>query len=181
VSAPSALRERRPPAPWVELDARLILPEIRAAAIAASLWQNGTTFVLSTLVDAELPDRSGRGLQWHLSVTRRKRGDLHRQPERPEPEDVRRARRAFGLAETEEDNHHPGVARHFWMPVDPAKRVECECKTDETTVVEGDGYRWTNPKEGPCRGCELAALTGTPCTVHPERGSIMLVPEGAAR
>lgn len=67
---------------------------------------------------------------------------------------------------SEVDNHHPGVAVHLWLPVDPAHRVTCECKDDEQTITEPDGYTWTTPVGGPCRGCELQQLLGHPCTVH---------------
>lgn len=26
-------------------------------------------------------------------------------------------------------NHEPGNAKHFWCPVDPSRRVDCECKS----------------------------------------------------
>ena len=69
---------------------------------------------------------------------------------------------------TEEDNHHPGNARHFWLPLDPTKRVDCECKSDEAVITEPDGYQWTNPhNESECRGCASASLYGRPCPLHP--------------
>lgn len=48
----------------------------------------------------------------------------------------------FSLEGAEEDNHSPGLARHFWL--DEGRRVQpdCECKRTEETVVEPDGYRW---------------------------------------
>ena len=100
------------------------------------------------------------GLQWHISVTRR--------GERPTATDVLKALRAFGLVGAEEDNHHPGAARHFWLVVDPARRVTCDCKEDEVTVREPDGYTWTNPQpgEGECRGCEMQKLLGKACPIH---------------
>lgn len=116
--------------------------------------------VISSLIKAELPDRSGIGLQWLVSVSRAA-------GRRPAPVDLRRALRAFGMQDAEEDNHHPGNARHFFLVVDPAHRVTCECKVDEETVVEPDGYRWQNSREpGACRGCELTAITGRPCPIH---------------
>lgn len=159
-----SLTERRPTLPgWYQHPSDLVPLDLRLAARCLSLWQNGTTWVISTLVDAELPDGSGvLGPQWHLSITRHAGGRVRR----PAPQDIRRARRAFGLQAAEEDNHHPGNARHLFMVVDPAKRVDCECKTDEQLVVEPDGFKWTNPKDGPCRGCELAGLTGKPCPLH---------------
>jgi len=127
--------------------------------LACSAWRlaRGTT-VISSLLNAELPDGSGIGLQWHISISNR--------GERPKT--VGTVLRAFGMSDAEEDNHHPGAARHFFLPLDPAHRVDCECKETEDTIVEPDGYRWTNPKPGtgPCRGCELEAAIGKPCPIH---------------
>ncbi|MDQ3276599.1 MAG: hypothetical protein M3Q39_16610 [Actinomycetota bacterium] len=52
------------------------------------------------------------------------------------------------------------------LPVDPDRRVDCECKLDEQTIVEADGYQWTTPADGPCRGCEFELTIGKPCTIH---------------
>jgi hypothetical protein len=79
---------------------------------------------------------------------------------------MRRALAAFRMLDAEEDNHIPGRARHVWRPLDPAERVDCECKTTEVTVVEPDGHRWSNRRDGPCRGCEGASITGIPCPLH---------------
>lgn len=56
----------------------------------------------------------------------------------------RRALRLAGIPETsEEDNHFPGITRtFFWVEGVPAD-LQCECKTDETIVVEPDGYTWS--------------------------------------
>lgn len=121
--------------------------------------------VLSSRVVAEYPDGDGQGLQDHVSVSRRGR--------RPADSDLRLALRAFGAEGWEEDGHHPGIARHFWRPLDPAHRVQCQCKADELVVVEPGGYTWTTPVDGPCRGCEYAAtigrLTGRRCPIHAPR------------
>ena len=126
----------------------------------AGAYRRGKVTVITAVELAELPDGSGEiGPQWHVSISRGGR--------RPKPAEVARALRAFGMRGAEEDNHHPGNARHFWLPVDPARRVECECKTEEATVVEPDGYTWTNPHdEAECRGCEFEAILGRPCPVH---------------
>lgn len=127
--------------------------------LAESFWQMGSIRVISSLIVAELPDGKGNGPQWHVSVSTGGKRPLARH--------VERALRAFGMVGTEEDNHHPGVARHFFQPCDPAHRVDCQCKQDEVTVVEPDGYRWTNPHErADCRGCELQRTLGKPCTIH---------------
>lgn len=65
----------------------------------------------------------------------------------------------------DEDNHHPGVARHLFCPVEEQYRNACECKLTETLVVEPDGYEWSND-EADCRGCFLQRLNGLPCPIH---------------
>ena len=49
-------------------------------------------------------------------------------------------------------------------------RVACECKEDEQVIAEPDGYKWTTPKDGPCRGCELARMLPglRTCPLHQE-------------
>lgn len=131
------------------------------SVISVSAWQRGPACAISALELAEYPDGNGFGPQWHVSVSR--------MGKRPKPHDVRGVLRAFGIvAICEEDNHHPGSARHFWVPVDPVRRVTCQCKEDEDLIVEPDGYVWTNPKDGSCRGCEFARLIGKACPFHPE-------------
>jgi len=153
------LRERWPKGgDWQQVPTT---PELRAQAISVSIWQSGPLRVISALERADYPDASGEaGPQWHISITRN--------GNRPKPTDLRRALRAFRMVGTEIDNHHPGNAQHFWLPVDPKRRVDCECKVDEVQVVEPDGYIWSNPHEpAECRGCAAAQLFGRPCTLHP--------------
>lgn len=130
-----------------------------------SIWQRGKLRVVSELAQAELPDGSGEvGPQWFVSVSS--------QGGRPSAAQVERALRDFNMVGAEEDNHLPGISRQFWLPVDPARRVGCECKATEETVVEPDGFTWTNPLlgEGECRGCEyeagLGQLVGKRCPIH---------------
>lgn len=131
-------------------------------AAASSAWMSGNLLAISSLTTAELPDGSGIGPQWQVSIS-------VRGGKRPTDRECKRALRAFSMLGAEEDNHHPGRARQFWMPVDKTKRVDCECKTDERVVVEKDGYTWTNPHDqAACRGCALTRLTGDPCTIHAE-------------
>lgn len=153
-------KERRPTLPgWEQIPP----PPLDGNVLAASAWTRSGARVISTLVLAELPDRSGIGPQWHISVTHKGK--------RPRDTDVRAMKRAFGMQSAEEDNHHPGMARNFFLPVDPKHRVDCECKEDEQVIVEPDGYTWTNPREGegPCRGCETQAAFGRPCPLHTQQ------------
>lgn len=150
------LTEKLPRVGWTPM------PLPRALALepgSHSAWSDGKAHVLSSLIDAEAPDGSGEVIpQWHVSITERGR--------RATPRVLRRALRAFGMVGAEEDNHHPGNARHFFLPVDPARRVGCECKATETIQREPDGYTWTNPTDAPCRGCELALKLGRACPIH---------------
>jgi hypothetical protein len=151
------MRELRPdPLQWSEIP----WPGPRnTASLGASAWILGPILVLSELVDVEYPDGSGNGPQWLVSISARGK--------RAKPKQLRRALRAFGMVGAEQDNHHPGNVRNYWRPVDKSKRVDCQCKTDETIVVDETGYSWTNPVDGGCRGCELELLLGKPCPLHP--------------
>lgn len=146
------MREKRPGPEWLEQ------PWPTGPRPSGSAWRCGPIVVLSELVEAEYPDGDGTGPQWVVSISDNGR--------RPKPKQVRKALRAFDMVGAEEDGHHPGVARHFWRPVDPAHRVACQCKVDERTVVDTDGYAWTTPVDGDCRGCELERITGSPCPIH---------------
>lgn len=163
--------ERRPPraAGFVELPfpagshARAVLKQ-DAMRSAFSRWRSGPIIVISALEDAQLPGapEGTTGPQWHISIS----CDGKR---RPKPHHIRRALRAFDMVGAEIDNHHPGLAQHFWKPLDPAYRTNCECKETEATITEPDGYTWTNPHPETgeeCRGCEYARAFGRPCSIH---------------
>lgn len=127
----------------------------------SSVWRHSLGLcVCSSLEIAELPGTENLvGPTWHISVSVAGR--------RPTSEQALLATKAFGMVEAEEDNHYPGVARHFFMPVDPQYRGVCECKVTERTVVEPDGYAWTTSHdESDCRGCEFSARTGIRCPIH---------------
>ena len=126
----------------------------------AESWQSGRVLVLSSIAPMQLPGAPEGvvGPTWLVSVSSRGR--------RAKPHEIRRALRAFDMTHAEEDNHEPGIARKFFMPVDPAFRGVCECKVEERVVTEADGYQWTTPREGPCRGCAYEALTGRLCSIH---------------
>lgn len=152
--------QRTPAGAWT----RARLPaDVQASLPTAVPWSKGRLFVLSDMVEASLPDGSGRvGPHWFVSVS--VRGGRRRAAD----SELRLVRVAFGMPEgaAEEDNHHPGIARHLWMPVAPAERRACSCKADETQMHERDGYTWSNTKTGGCRGCEYRAVFGRPCPIH---------------
>lgn len=141
--APITERERRPFANggWREYAA----PPAVAKDGPASAWRRKGLLVVSSFskkVDA--PDGSGEAIpQWMLSIS------VWDGTRRATDEEVRQTLVCFGMTEAEEDNHFPGIARMHFLVVDPARRVDCECKSDETTVVEPDGYRWQKKIEEP--------------------------------
>lgn len=123
--------------------------------------------VISSLTYAKAPRGPDVILQWHVSVSR----SIRSGPTAPTDEDLLLVRRAFGMVDAEEDNHHPGNARHLWLPVNPARRVGCECKDDEIQVTEPSGYVWSQAVASTvhprwCRACEIAVLTRRPCPLH---------------
>lgn len=142
-------RERRPGGgQWQQ---GVVNWEVRPGTLAISVWHAPDGMrVISSLCLAALPGTQDQaGPTWHVSVSVLGR--------RPTDAEFQAALAAFGMLEGDEDNHHPGVARHVFMPLDPAYRKVCECKTDETLVTEPDGYAWSNSTEG-CRGCEYEQI-----------------------
>ena len=157
-----AARAKRPPTHrgWAEIAVPM---PVRLQSLEATGWYRDGVVVISALTLADLPTGAGVGLQWLISISRNGR--------RASDGVVRRTLRSFGMAGAEEDNHEPGYVRKFWRPLDPAHRVDCECKADEEIIVEADGYTWTNPRAARadarlCRGCELERLLGRPCSIH---------------
>ena len=125
---------------------------------STSVFRRGAVLVISTIVDMEAPDGSHDVIpQWHVSVSECGR--------RPSPKLVDQVRRDFGMEQAEIDNHHPGVAVHLMMCVDPERRVSCECKAGEKVVTEPDGYQWSNDPSA-CRGCQYQVAFGRPCPIH---------------
>ena len=127
----------------------------------ALLFERGRFRALSTLDEMELPQSGGKvGPTWHVSVSRRGR-------RRPTPAELRPILRDFDMLDAEEDNHMPGRARHFFLPVDPRYRGVCDCKETEETLVEADGFRWQNATDGSrCGGCAFEEISGKPCEIH---------------
>lgn len=115
---------------------------------------------------APLPGTDGvPGKQWLVSVSRPAPGVMT-PPTHASDDDLRRVVECFAMPAFDEDNHHPGIARHLWCPQDETARLACECKISETLIVEDDGYTWTNDEDAPCRGCIYAIQFGSTCPIH---------------
>lgn len=133
-------------------------PPVALIADATTWRSHDGIVVLSALSIAPLPGTDDlHGPSWHLSVSHF--------GQRPTPEQTLTAIEAFAMPAYDEDNHHPGIARHLWCPVDEEYRNACECKLTEDLIVDGD-YEWTNDTTQPCRGCAYADLAGAPCPIH---------------
>lgn len=137
--------------------------------------------VCSTLEHSILPGTDDEvGPQWHLSVSKAVPHLYKGMPSRanrPSDADMARVIDAFRVPGGEEDNHHPGVARHLWCPVVEQYRTTCECKLSEATVVEADGYRWTTEAGEECRGCQYGRMfPSMPCTVHGAETPALVIP-----
>ena len=159
-------KERRPTKTSGWREARQWSPpaEMRRSTISISAWLRREVFFISALELAEAPDQQGDAIpQWHVSISQRLIGGSG--SIRATDHQVAQTLACLGLQRAEEDNHHPGIARHFWLPVDATRRVECECKTTETVITEEDGYTYSE-KHGTCAGCELEVTTGQPCARH---------------
>jgi hypothetical protein len=135
--------EKRPRgSAWIEIETPETLI-LRLNPIAMSTWVRPGFRIISGLELAEAPHGKDRSIpQWHMSIAR-----ISSARTRARDHDVQRFLVAFAMQGAEEDNHEPGLARHFWMPVDPTERVDCECKADEVTTIEPDGHRWQAPAE----------------------------------
>lgn len=127
----------------------------------------------------ELPGADGEfGPTWLISTVRRA-GQIRRRCTTRQLDFVRAA---FGAQEAEEDNHQPGMTRCLFLPVDPAYRNVCECKTNEVQITESGGYVWSQSAER-CRGCDLSMRLGLAdvdrrCPLHPDQSWLPTTPAG---
>lgn len=149
------------PATWKQWEEIPIPSHILATAPRGTMlctperWHLRRRIVVISSV--ELVDwRGSPAWQFHVSVSG---GGV-----RATPEQTRRALDDFGLVGAEEDNHHAtGIARHFWRMCSaaPGDETQCECKDDERTVVQADGFTFqtpTDPKEAAQREADLQRL-----------------------
>lgn len=82
-------------------------------------------------------DDCGEGPEYHVSLSRgNRRLSVH------DAKDILLGfETPFKFEQWDEDNHLPGIARHYWCPVDPDRRRPCDCKAFEEPIEEGD-YIW---------------------------------------
>lgn len=93
--------------------------------------------------------------------------------------DLHRVSEAFEMPAFDEDNHYPGISRALFCPVDERYRSACECKVNETVVVEPDGYTWTTDPAKGCRGCDLEEFgrrigRRMPCPIHAQADEVLV-------
>lgn len=159
--------EPGPKSGWIRKKAieRRVPAELHEQSLDLKIYDRGDVRAISTIVFAKAPNGPEMVLQYHVSFALRVGGG------RVSDAECARALASFHLTGAEEDNHEPGRARHFWMPLDPMYRVECECK-DERIIVEPDGHKWSTPlDDGECYGCNheadmRACGVERPCTIH---------------
>lgn len=132
-----ALGERRPTSPKWQTNKtfEVVAKAMNGEGYGTSAYTVGRLRVVSQLIVCDYPDGDGQGPTWIVSISRKGRRIAT-------TEECRRLLRHLGIGQAEEDNHEPGIARKFWWPLDPAKRVECQCKETEETVIEPSGMRW---------------------------------------
>jgi hypothetical protein len=102
--------------------------------VAANRWINGGLIAVSGYETAEFGKAKMLVPQFHVSVSEFGR--------RPTDDAVRSVLADFGMEGAEEDNHVPGVARHFWLVEGVAKSPECDCKETQERITEPDGFVW---------------------------------------
>lgn len=105
-----------------------------------SAWRGYGLEVLADRIEAEY--RGVVGPQIHVSVA------VKGHARRASDEEMALVRRDFDVEDGEEDNHSPGKARHLFLPLHLPRGTTglCECKADEETIVEPDGYVWQKPR-----------------------------------
>lgn len=105
-------------------------------------WSNGTIVACASRHAGIESKHSGLVVPcFHLSIS----DDGHRASN----EVIRGVLAEFNLEGAEEDNHSPGVARHFWLDEGRAAQPDCECKKTEETIIEPDGYQWQRERSAP--------------------------------
>lgn len=103
-----------------------------------TMWQKGQYRALSSLVYL---DDGHQPLHWEWVVSFSKSSR-----ERLSNVEIAQCLKEFDASDFYEDNHEPGIARKFWLPVEYQYRTACPCK-DETVKAEGEFIYSTTDKE----------------------------------
>lgn len=113
-------------------------PDYEGEDGSAEVYRRNRLVVLSSFMLAEFRGESRP--HWHVSVSMN--------GQRANNEQVAIALRHFDMQAAEEDKHHSGNARHFFLLADlkPGEVAECECKETEEVVVEPDGYTYSRER-----------------------------------
>lgn len=137
---------------WRELGGAGSLPGVTRWVYLLDGTPRGRPFA-GIVVCSSLDRTEDDGDVWHVSISLgRWKGDgSFGAPEHANDDEVRFAIDAFRMRGAEEDNHarrdgNAGVARNFWLAVDPARRKDCQCKITEEVVRLPDGYTFTRPR-----------------------------------
>lgn len=78
------------------------------------------------------------GPEYHISISRCSGPGL---PRRCSAEEARMVLKQFDAEAATEDNHS-SIIRNYWMPVNQALvGMDCDCKSTEAAIVEGD-FEW---------------------------------------
>lgn len=93
------------------------------------MWQSGQYRALSSLVNID-DGHQPPHYEWVVSFSKSSRETLT-------DTEVKKCLKEFDALDFEEDNHEPGIARKFFLPVEHKYRKPCPCK-DEEIVREGD-------------------------------------------
>lgn len=116
-----------------------MLPALLHDGETINRWRNGTVMACSSRHGAMESKRTGLIVpQLHVSISD--------DGARASDETIRGVLADFGFEGAEEDNHQPGIARHFWLDEGARVQPECECKKVEETVTEPDGFKWQRPR-----------------------------------
>lgn len=102
------------------------------------LHRENNIFVISAVEVVKDNDRIDKGFEYHISMSHPIAPGVMGRCDRSAS---RWVLKQFGLDGWEEDNHVPnGKVRHFWRPVaTPLVGIECECKAEESAIVEDKG------------------------------------------
>jgi hypothetical protein len=103
-----------------------------------TMWQSGKFRALSSLVNIDDGHQQPH-YEWVVSFSQQDRQTVS-------DKDIARCLRDFDALDFEEDNHEPGIARKFFLPVEHQYRKPCPCK-DERLIALGEFIYSTTEKE----------------------------------